>query len=155
MLVLSLPPCSKQSQKYGRRVASELIRCFTRQNYKNPCHALVVLHQAGRKVSAHRLNGKTFMARELNAVNSHFRFVSGVRLEIAAQSAYSHQGDGDEYSHQYVSHRRSLGQAPTSAKSGSDWIHFCHAAPILLANSTSKELMRFIRPNLKNLRGGT
>src|SRR5215831_5144939 len=25
MLVLSLPPCSKQSQKYGRRVASELI----------------------------------------------------------------------------------------------------------------------------------
>ncbi len=24
---------------------------------------------------------------------------------------------------------RSLGQAPTSAKSESDWIHFCHAVP--------------------------
>jgi hypothetical protein len=43
---------------------------------------------------------------------------------LAAQSAYSHQGDGDEYSCQYVSHRRSLGQAPTSAKSESDWIQF-------------------------------
>jgi hypothetical protein len=28
------------------------------------------------------------------------------------------------------------------------------ASRILLANSPNKELMRFIRPNLKNLRGG-
>src|SRR5262249_53125900 len=85
-------------------------------------------------------------ARKLNTVNSHFRFVSGVRLEIAAQSAYSHQGDGDEYSHQYVSHSRSLGQAPTSAKSGSDWIHFCHAAPPQGYELSARDLDFFHKP---------
>src|SRR5262245_23286041 len=36
MLVLSLPRCSKQSPKYGRRVASELIRCFYQPELQKP-----------------------------------------------------------------------------------------------------------------------
>jgi hypothetical protein len=36
-----------------------------------------------------------------------------------------------------------IGDWMALAKSGSDWIHFCHAAPILLANSKSSNFNSF------------
>src|SRR6266498_491512 len=83
-----------------------VINVFTRQHYKNPCAALVLLvsQQAGCSESAHCLNGVAFGARELNAANSHFLLLPGISLKVTAQTTNSYQGDVDESSGQCISH---------------------------------------------------